>query len=43
MARVLIETQDVVKDYRLGTRKVHALRGVSITIHAGEFVAVMGP
>jgi putative ABC transport system ATP-binding protein len=43
MARVLIETQDVVKDYRLGTRKVHALRGVSISIHAGEFVAVMGP
>jgi putative ABC transport system ATP-binding protein len=43
MARVLIETRDVVKDYHLGTRKVHALRGVSITIHAGEFVAVMGP
>ncbi|HET7876791.1 MAG TPA: ABC transporter ATP-binding protein [Methylomirabilota bacterium] len=43
MAQVLIETQDLVKDYRLGARRVHALRGVSVTIHAGEFVAVMGP
>jgi putative ABC transport system ATP-binding protein len=39
----LIETEDVVKDYVLGSRKVHALRGVSVTIQAGEFVAVMGP
>src|SRR2546427_13055027 len=43
MAQVLIETGAVVKDYALGTRKVHALRGVSVIIHAGEFVAVMGP
>src|SRR6266571_5183541 len=43
MAQLLIETEGVVKDYVLGTRKVHALRGVSVTIHAGEFVAVMGP
>jgi len=43
MAEVLIETATVLKDYLLGTRKVHALRGVSVTIHAGEFVAVMGP
>ena len=43
MATVLIETQGVVKDYEIGTRKVHALRGVSVTVHAGEFVAVMGP
>jgi len=43
MAQVLIETGAVVKDYALGTRKVHALRGVSVIIHAGEFVAIMGP
>src|SRR5437899_3131184 len=43
MAQALIETEEVVKDYVLGTRKVHALRGVSVAIHAGEFVAVMGP
>jgi putative ABC transport system ATP-binding protein len=43
MAETLVEAENVVKDYLLGTRKVHALRGVSVTIHAGEFVAVMGP
>ena len=43
MAQILIETEDLHKDYHLGTRLVHALRGISVTIHAGEFVAVMGP
>ncbi len=39
----LIETQGMVKDYRLGSHTVHALRGVSVTIQPAEFVAVMGP
>ncbi len=43
MAVRLIETQGIVKDYRLGSHLVHALRGVSVTVEAGEFVAVMGP
>jgi len=43
MAEILVETQGLVKDYRLGTHMVHALRGVSVKIDAGEFVAVMGP
>ena len=43
MAELLIETEDLVKDYRLGSRRVHALRGVSVRVHAGEFLAVMGP
>jgi len=43
MADRLIETEDLVKDYHLGTRRVHALRGVSVSVHAGEFLAVMGP
>ena len=43
MAPVLIETENIVKDYLLGTRRVHALRGVSVTVDAGGFVAVMGP
>ena len=39
----LIRSQDLVKDYLLGTQVVHALQGVSVTIQAGELVAVMGP
>jgi putative ABC transport system ATP-binding protein len=43
MAAALVETVDLVKDYHLGSRRIHALRGVSVTIESGEFVAVMGP
>jgi putative ABC transport system ATP-binding protein len=43
MAEPVIETQDLAKDYWLGTHVVHALRDVSVTIDAGELVAIMGP
>ena len=39
----LITTERLVKDYRLGPHTVHALRGVSLSIERGDFVAVMGP
>jgi putative ABC transport system ATP-binding protein len=39
----IIETEALTKDYHLGPHTVHALRGVSVTIERGEFVAVMGP
>jgi putative ABC transport system ATP-binding protein len=39
----LIETQDLWKTYQMGTEEVHALRGVSIDIERGEYVAIMGP
>ncbi len=38
----VISVQDVHKYYELGETRVHALRGVSVNIAAGEFVAVMG-
>jgi putative ABC transport system ATP-binding protein len=39
----LIETHDLWKTYTMGTEEVHALRGVSVNIERGEYVAIMGP
>src|SRR3989442_967677 len=39
----LVLTESLVKDYHLGPHTVHALRGVSIAIERGDFLAVMGP
>jgi putative ABC transport system ATP-binding protein len=42
-AAALIETQDLWKTYVMGSEEIHALRGVSIKIPRGEYVAIMGP
>ena len=39
----LIETRDLWKTYVMGSEEIHALRGVSLDIERGEYVAIMGP
>ncbi|HZT60882.1 MAG TPA: ABC transporter ATP-binding protein [Pyrinomonadaceae bacterium] len=41
-ARPVIELEGIHKTYTMGDVEVHALRGVSLTIREGEFVAIMG-
>lgn len=40
--KVVIELQDVKRDFMVGDETVHALRGVSFKIFEGEFVTIMG-
>ncbi|WP_412068953.1 ABC transporter ATP-binding protein [Rubrivirga sp. IMCC43871] len=39
----VIDIADVWKTYRMGTQKVHALRGCTLAVERGEYVAIMGP
>src|SRR5689334_8046883 len=39
----VIRLEKIHKVYHMGDIEVHALRGVSLSIHRGEFVAIMGP
>ena len=43
MTNALLKTENLTKDYMLGSEMVHALRGVSVEIMHGDFVAVTGP
>jgi len=39
----VIEIENLVKDYKLGDVPVHVLKGISLEIERGDFVAIMGP
>ena len=40
--REIIKIENLRRDFVVGGETVHALRGVSFTIHEGEFVTIMG-
>lgn len=40
---IIVSIKNVFKDYSLGTQTVQALRGISLDINDGEFLAIVGP
>ena len=40
---IIIDIENITKDYVMGEEIVHALRGVSLQIHSNEYLAIMGP
>jgi putative ABC transport system ATP-binding protein len=43
MTNTILKTEDLTKTYKIGKMDVPALKGVSLDVKEGEFVAIMGP
>ncbi len=43
MNTAIAEARDLHRTYTRGTTQVHAVRGIDLTVHAGDYVAVIGP
>ncbi|KPJ52977.1 hypothetical protein AMJ39_06365 [candidate division TA06 bacterium DG_24] len=43
MNNTLVDVKNVTKDYRAGKVIVHALRGLDLAIHEGDFMSIVGP
>jgi putative ABC transport system ATP-binding protein len=39
----MIETQNLIKEYEVGSQKVKALNGINLSVNKGEFISIMGP
>ncbi len=39
----MIETQNLEKEYELGSQRVKALNGINLSVDKGEFISIMGP
>ncbi len=42
MEKAVIELKNIKRNFTVGDETVHALRGITFSIHAGEFVTIMG-
>ena len=42
MTKTILQTENLSKVYQIGKVETHALRGVSLEVKSGEFIAIMG-
>ena len=40
---MIIETQNLVKSFQVGSEEVQALKGVNLSVKKGEILSIMGP
>jgi len=40
---MIIQTENLIKNYEVGTQTVKALKGINLSVDKGEFISIMGP